>query len=183
MSRTVFSSTVSVFAILIGAALVVAEDHPVPNLKGGTTAWGKPVNGLQAGVRCPKERQSIAPGEEANLEIVIRNVSDQPIAFSYLPPQYGAENDKGTVELKWLYQGKGFPDTVHIHPRKEMLLGELALGHIRPKLPNTAYAARLELPPGMYQVGSANVVVTVKGDQTDWKLGTGYLDVELLKKR
>src|ERR1700682_1708561 len=98
MYMTISRCIAGLFIIFIIGGVVAATDHPAPNPKGGITAWGKPVNGLQAGIRCPKERHTIAPGEVADLEIVIRNVSEEPIEFTYLPPWYLAENKKGTVE-------------------------------------------------------------------------------------
>jgi hypothetical protein len=55
------------------------------------------------------------------------------------------------------------------------------LGHIRVKDPETTYAPRPELAPGKYQVGAENAVLGLKGDASDWKLPTGYLDIELLR--
>jgi hypothetical protein len=61
-----------------------------------------------------------------------------------------------------------------------MLLGSFSLGHIRAKDSKTASAPRPELAPGKYQVGSENVLVPLRGDKSDWKLPTGYLDIQLL---
>src|SRR5262245_66426775 len=74
------------FAIVLGASVAAAQGHPVPDPAGGITAWGKPFNGLQAGIRCPKDKQVLQPGQEVVLEVVVRNVSDKPIVFNYLPP-------------------------------------------------------------------------------------------------
>jgi hypothetical protein len=177
----------SSFLLLLPTSPVVcAADHPLPDPAGGVTAWGKPVKGLQAGLRCPKGKQRIGPKQEqVTLELVIRNVSDEAIAFKYLPGvRYWGENKRGTVEVTWLYSGNGRPFTAHIRPGGEMLLGTLDLGRVRPKAPpTTAYSPRPELRPGKYQVGSDNVALPVEDKAKDRKLGTGYLDIELQKSK
>jgi hypothetical protein len=145
------------------------------------TAWGRPVNGLQAGLRCVEGKQIVQKGDQVEIEVVVRNVSEGPVEFEYLPPSrtWGTA-EKSTVVVTAMYSGHGYPNRVHIHPGKELQLGSLALGHVRPKNPNTAYAARPELAPGKYQVGSENVVISPKDIKDGgWKLPTGYLDVEL----
>jgi len=42
-----------------------AADAPGPEREGEITAWGKPVRGLQAGIRCRKDKQVIRPGERS----------------------------------------------------------------------------------------------------------------------
>src|SRR5262245_1796947 len=178
------------FAIVSGASVAAAQDQPVRDPAGGTTAWGKPSKGLQAGIRCPKDKQRLQPGQEVILEVVVRNACDKPIEFTYLPPsRFWGTAEKSTVDVTSMHighgsprsDGLGFANTAHIRPGKEMLLGSFSLGHVRPKDPKTAYAPRPELAPGKYQVGSDNVVVPLKGDKSDWKLPTGYLDIELLE--
>jgi len=179
-----------VLAIVLGASVAAAQGHPVPDPAGGVTAWGKPSNGLQAGIRCPKDRQVLQPGQEVVLEVVVRNVSDKPIKFDYLPPsRFWGTAEKSTVDVTSIHighgsprsDGLGFANTAHIRPGKEMLLGAFSLGHVRPKDPKKAYAPRPELAPGKYQVGSENAVLRLKGDKSDWKLPTGYLDIQLLQ--
>jgi hypothetical protein len=167
---------------LIGA-VVAATEQPVSPAKECSTAWGKPVHGLQAGVRCPKDRQTIAPGEKAELEIVIRNVSDKPIEFPHLEPSYFGQVKSSTVEVGYFYDGNREPHTFHIGPREEMVLGALTLGHIRPKNPRFHYEVDVELALGKYQVGADAVLVPLKENEAYQHLGTGYLDLELVEKR
>jgi hypothetical protein len=175
--------------MLIAGAAASAGDHPVPDPAGGVTAWGKPAGGLQAGVRCPKGKQAIKPGEECPMEIVIRNVTHEPIEFQYMPDGHFWARPKDSVaEISAMYSHTGSeprPYTVHIYPDHEMLLGSLFVGHIRPKDPPgvvVSWSSRPELAPGKYQVGTDNVLCPIKGDATDLRLGTGYLDLELIEK-
>ena len=182
--------------LVVGLALAgvraAAQGQNVPNPAGTITAWGKPSGGLQAGIRCPKDKQVLGPGQEVELEVVVRNVSDKPIEFIYLPPtRFWGTAEKSTVVVTCMHMahgsprsdGLGFANKATIHPGKELLLGGFSLGHIRPKGRGAASAPRPELAPGKYQVGSENVLVPLKGDESDWKLPTGYLDIELLPAR
>jgi hypothetical protein len=145
------------------------------------TAWGKPAQGLQAGIRCAKIHQVLKPGGEASFEIVVRNLTDKPIEFRYWPDgRYWGEAVKRKVVITVRHLSTGQeprPYTTHIHPGKELVLGALTLGHVRLKTPNTAYAPRPELLPGKYKVGTEKLT-----DAVGVTLGTGYLDLELRKK-
>jgi hypothetical protein len=99
----------------------------------------------------------VRPGEGSELEVVVRNVGDEPIAFAYLPASnYLGMAEKGTVTVTPIHVGQGLSSTVLIHPGKELVLGRLALGQVRPKDPKTAY---VELAAGKYQVGAENVTL------------------------
>lgn len=180
----------AVLAVVWGASRAAAQDRSKSDAAGAITAWGKPINGLQAGIRCPKDKQILPPGQEVVLEIVVRNVSDRDIKFVHLPPtQFWGTAEKSTVEVTSMHMahgsprsdGLGFASSPLMLPGKELLLGSFSLGHVRPKDPKAALAPRPELAPGKYQVGSENVLVPLKGDKTDWKLPTGYLDIQLLE--
>jgi hypothetical protein len=172
----------SFLLVLVAALAAGADDHPVPDPAGGVTAWGKPMKGLQAGLRCPKTKQIVTPkDEQVDLEVVVRNVSDKAVTFKYLPGvHYWGTSKESTVEVTGRYLGNGRAFTAHIQPGKEMLLGRVTLGHVRPKAPpSTSYSPRPELAPGKYQVGSDNVAMSVEGAERAWRLGTGYLDIEI----
>jgi hypothetical protein len=152
-------------AMIVSASDAVGQ--PVPSPGGDATAWGKPTKGLQAGLRCPKGQQMVRPGEGSELEVVVRNVGDEPIAFAYLPPsRYLGTAEKGTVTVSPIHVGQGLTTTVLIHPGKELVLGRFALGHIR--------------PAGKYQVGAENVTLPTGRGKDEWVLPTGYLDIELI---
>jgi hypothetical protein len=189
MFTTKINDGLAVVLVLL-ASVAAAEEHPAADPAGKITAWGKPSGGLQAGIRCEKDKQVLGPGDEVELQVVVRNVSDKPIKFTYLPPtQYWGTAEKSTVVVTSMHMahgsprsdGLGFANSPVIHPGKELLLGAFSLGHVRPKDPKTAAAPRPELAPGKYQVGSENVLVPLTGDKSDWKLPTGYLDIQLLQ--
>lgn len=185
---TNFRRSVSGFLSVFIVSLLVsnipvsrAAGHPVPNPAGGVTAWGKPVKGLQAGLRCPKGRQRIGPKKDdwVDLEIVIRNVGDEPIRFKYLPAVcYVGQNKHGTVEVGAIYSGNGRFFTATIQPGDEMLLGAVS---IRYAPAPAGSGGGTHLRPGKYQVGLDDV--TMDWDGKSPKLGTGYLDVELREQK
>jgi len=167
--------------VLSNTPFSLAADHPVPDPAGGITAWGKPVNGLQAGLRCPKGRQSIGPKKDdwVDLEIVIRNVSDEPNRFKYLPDVcYIGENKHGTVEVGGIYSGNGRFSTANIQPGDEMRLGAVCIRYAPAPVGS---GGGTHLRPGKYQVGSDGV--TMGPDAKSPKLGTGYLDIELREQK
>lgn len=141
------------------------------------TEWGKPENGLQAGVRSSKEK--LKPGEEVGLEFVIRNVSSKPVDFSHWPGgQYWGEKENGTVKVGVMHISAGpvqGPTKTTILPGKEIILGRLVIGSVVPSKERAfATAGRMELPVGKYQVGAGKLA-----DALGRNLGTGYLDLEV----
>lgn len=48
------------------------------------TAWGKPVNGLQAGLSFLNDRRRYKIGDSIRMSLYIRNVSNQPAEFQYV---------------------------------------------------------------------------------------------------
>ena len=185
MSMTFFRSAIGLLLVMGMIPFSQAADHPVPDPAGGVTAWGKPVKGLQAGLRCPKDQQIIGPDkEEVTLEIIVRNVSDEPIAFKYLNGvRYTGKIKHTTVEVGGIYSGNGHAFTANIHPGREMLLGRVSLGHAQPKASPAASSLCTELRPGKYQVGSDRVGMPLRDEKKDLRLGTGYLDIEVRDRK
>ena len=68
-------------ALLLTVPLVAA---PVPKgiKKPPPTAWGDPIDGLQAGLRMP-DGTSVRAEWSGLMEVVVRNVSDKPIPVRY----------------------------------------------------------------------------------------------------
>src|SRR5262249_28832542 len=58
--------------------------------------WGKPVKGLQAGIRVNPNGHTGA----LDLEVVVRNVGKEVIEFDHLQLAFGGENSEGTVTAK-----------------------------------------------------------------------------------
>jgi hypothetical protein len=173
--------------LLSFTALASAVDYPRPDPAGGVTAWGKPLDGLQGGIRCPAGKQQLKPGEVRDLEIIVRNVTDKPIEFKYMPDGHFMAHQQDTVaSVSAIYLhtgGEPRPYTAHIQPHEEMLLGQVIIGQIQPPLPPGVVGSKpsfAQFPPGKYQVGDDQVLSYFPDDKTDRKLGTGYLDLELL---
>ncbi len=181
-------STVA-FALTCLPGILPATDFAMPDPAGGVTAWGKPLDGLQAGIRCPKDKQQLKPAEVRDLEIVVRNVTNKPIEFKYMPEGHFLAHQDGTVlsvSAAYLHTGgEPRPYTAHIYPNDEMLLGQVIVGQLQPPPPPGVVASRpswAEFPPGKYQVGADQLLSYFPDGKTDRKLGTGYLDLELLAK-
>ena len=157
-----------------------ADDHTA-NERTHVMSWGKPANGLQAGIRCRIDQQKVRGDAVSTLDILIRNVSEELISIEYLEAQrYFGELTDTTVTGHPGYEGDGFPSTINIPPGEIREVGDIPVGHVLKKRPGVAYVYRVELPPGKYQVGCDRVLVD--GDTNDPPLlGTGYLDIEIVK--
>ncbi|MBP3956092.1 hypothetical protein J8F10_12445 [Gemmata sp. G18] len=165
-----------------------------PRPGGGTaTAWGKPVDGLQAGLRPATKPQRVTSGVVAEFEVVIRNVQDRGAVLLSYPAGtwYSGTADKGVVALgAGGIAGRPIQDTVQLKPDEEVVVGRVFLG-----LPGAKPAAGhlIELPAGKYRVGSEGVLpspklappnnVPVPGVRYCPELRTGYLDMELQPSR
>ncbi len=154
----------------------------------GLTAWGKPVGGLQAGIRSDAAAHRLAAGDVVRIPVVVRNVGEAPIEVAYLPVMFVGKNDRGTVEVGWLhcyggYLRKDDRFQQRLLPDEELVLGHLLLGRAKPGSGGGVGPLSLtELPPGKYRFGSEQVELRAGPgrDAKDLKLTTGYLDVELL---
>lgn len=47
------------------------------------TLWGKPVNGLQAGIRLVSASATVRIGDRINVAVLLRNTTDHPIEIAY----------------------------------------------------------------------------------------------------
>jgi hypothetical protein len=153
------------------------------------TAWGRPIKGLQAGIRCPAAKQVIASGEVVELELIVRNVSKETMTLTHAEPSMflGAAKD-GTLELSWLCLGNNHQYTRVLSPGAEFVVGRVSVRHVRPMWPAQGGPLPVELSPGKYQVGADDVLVPPFDRLLEWnsapnpRLGTGYLDIELLQR-
>jgi hypothetical protein len=185
-------------ALLAGACVARAADQPKATEPTTVTVWGKPRDGLQAGIRVASDKQSLSEGDAAEFKIVVRNVSDEVVVIQCLPGIYLGKSDKSTVDLRWGHVYGGFltPHTwfqFRLAPGEEFTRGELAIRHAGPKADTGLHRRWTDLVPGKYQVGSEQVEMRIVADPVrglpadllgrDLKLGTGYLDIELLKPR
>lgn len=65
------------------APLPVTLAADPPKFTSGSPAWGKPVDGLQAGIRVKSDGPR-TPTAAAELEVVIRNIGDEVVEFTHL---------------------------------------------------------------------------------------------------
>lgn len=144
-------------------------------------SWGKPRDGLQAGIRCSVDQQTVRGEAVTTLELVIRNVSNELVSIEYLEAQrYIGELTDTTVTGHAAYDGDGFPDMIDIQPGEIREVGDIPVGHVLEKRPGAAYVYRVELPPGNFQVGCDRLLVDGGGINPPL-LGTGYLDIEIVE--
>jgi hypothetical protein len=161
--------------LVLGTIPVVqATDDPKAPIP---TAWGKPVNGLQAGIRVNPSRHAGA----LELEVVVRNVGKEVVEFDHLSLVLAGEQSEGTMTAKCMelygsyspkgtrYRAKLAPGELHrlagaLIPRDEKAAGEFF---------NTP-----KVRPGENRIGAEGVVVRLAGAK-EVELATGYLDVQI----
>jgi hypothetical protein len=177
--------TVTLFSIglcLFAMAVTTAGEDKQPRAAAKTvpTAWGKPVNGLQAGIRI----RSSDPGPDAILElsIVIRNVGKkEAVLYQSLALYFWGASDEGVVAARpaFAYGGFAQPNGYFLCPlepgKESALFGGLTIG--RPSA-ERELVRRTRLAPGTYRVGVDRFELRV-GERNTIELGTGFLDVEV----
>jgi hypothetical protein len=147
------------------------------------TSWGKPVNGLQAGIRVKPGDPSA--GAVLDLQVVIRNIGPKKVAFAHevAPASFWGANEKGVVSIRAAYAYGGFAlPGVRYHrkllPGEEYSFGTTAVFRgleVRSTVPTGGW---VQLPPGDYRVGAEGVELWTS-DGWKFELGTGYLDIEI----
>ena len=83
MKRHIFTWLAVFLLVLWVRAVCTGADTQVT---GSATAWGTPVDGLQAGLAFAKVNKPCRIGSSIILLIVVRNVSDQPVQLEYTEP-------------------------------------------------------------------------------------------------
>jgi len=75
------------------------------------TKWGKAIHGIQAGIRVKGGRNGVRVNEQVAVEIVLKNVSDQPasVAFPNAQRIYGwrVKRDRGSkwvIAPRWMFK-------------------------------------------------------------------------------
>jgi RNA polymerase sigma factor (sigma-70 family) len=146
--------------------------------KEGFTAWGKEINGLQAGLGYdPGQQQATSHGEMVRLTIRVRNVGKKAVRYQYnwaffINNQPIVTDGEGKQVLgKTTYSGgaPNVPVTLDLPAGKDIEL----------------YASNLELKPGKYQVeykqvfGNSPGAVQIELDPILSKLATGKLQLEI----
>lgn len=149
------------------------------------TAWGKPVGGIQAGLRSDKTGP-LQPEGKREYQIVLRNTTDKPITIVHEPLIFTGAADGGVVTLEGKAAYGGFTPVGTTFKAVIPARGESVLTHSM--LSNTTRPIGfygIALPPGKYQVGCDAVRFWVRTGDADLRLTarTGYLDVELIAKK
>jgi hypothetical protein len=158
------------------------SDAPGASAPEPIIAWGKPHDGLQAGLRCRAERPVAAGDVPLELEVVVRNISKRPIEFPYSRPDHYGYSKEDTVVTGQHVAQRDARTRATLQPRGLLVVGTMYIGHRRPKR-NSLVDDRpfwIDLGEGLVQVGSDNAL---GGDGTTVpKLSTGYLDVEIRRQ-
>jgi RNA polymerase sigma factor (sigma-70 family) len=172
---------------------IKADPPPQKQEKKAFTAWGKEINGLQAGLGLrPGERRVYHHGESVTLIVRIRNVGKKTVKFEYLrqfldeePPTVTKAD--GTTFLQPGTDVLGFhgPVAVTLEPGKEIELeSRMAGGAKRAGAPGIRYGIGPELGTGkvsfQYErvfgnssAGSTNIDAALR------RLATGTLELEI----
>jgi|GEM_PF-3808537 len=174
---------------MLGASVLLAADPPL-GAGSASVAWGRPVDGLQAGIRPVTFSQPVSAGPVLEFEMVIRNVQEKGggvISLSYpAGTWYSGKAEKGVVAVSpGGSAGRPVTEGVQLGPGNEVVIGRVFLGLPGSKL-NSGFLT--ELPAGTYRVGSEGVLPPPElvpgsgvppGSRYCPVLRTGYLDVEL----
>lgn len=147
-----------------GQLILDAPQPPVQITPG--VAWGRSSNGIQLGLRLPKDLTSFAKLGDARFEVVLRNRSDKPLTASWITPAnfsfYGPDLfTKDGEPIPYIHTVAG----PYRGESRELASGEtIVLGTIQ--IPREAHAT-LDAIPGPYEARfSLGMTVTGKGEQT-----------------
>src|SRR5262249_11793892 len=87
----------------------VKQEKEKEKEKEAFTAWGKEINGLQAGLGFrPGEKRAYSHGETVKLVVRVRNVGKEPVKFEYLK-EFFMETPPTAMDS----QGKPVPSGLH----------------------------------------------------------------------
>jgi len=153
------------------------------------TAWGKEVNGLQAGLGFrPGEHRAYHIGETVKLVVRVRNVGKKDLKVQYVsefvwqePPTVTDANDK-PVDIGLLPLGDDRPKEASLAPGKAIELYQLEID-LRPERERFDPTG----PTGRILHGPGKFIIQYKRVAGDWskldpdlsKLGTGKLELEI----
>ncbi len=174
-----------VFGVVFISILGLAPMNGAAKSKAPPTAWGKPVNGLQAGIRV--KPSDPLPGSILELQVVIRNVGPEKAAFGYeLALYFWGEEDDGVIVARPAFAYGGFapPGALGVPalaPGQEHTVGSMPIYRPSKERANNPLANVLKetrLRPGTYRVGADRVELRL-GERKTVELGTGYLDIEV----
>jgi hypothetical protein len=150
-------------------------------------AWGKPVNGLRAGLGFALPHGPYHVGEKVDLVFKLQNVSDQPIRIKYYEPAFPLGGEPAIMDAKErrapaLYPPLDIPVQTRqatLAPEKSLDLGRPGFLIQPPELEGKSGRVEMLGPPGKYKVTQH---ITLEGGATEWSgtLVSGELDLEVL---
>lgn len=155
-----FRACVAVGAFMAGSSAVRAPAQASGQKPRLETAWGKPVHGIQAGIRLVGGSEGTKPSRAVEVQFILRNTTKQPISFAYGNAQriYGWEVARGhdgvwAVEPRWR------------HWREETLEGVVA-GALEFSIPAEGeLPLPLDGPRLLVSQGAANDHLTIKAKE------------------
>lgn len=150
-------------------------------------AWGVPrADGLQAGLRLvlpPGNRnikELVAVGSiPLQFEVLVRNVSDKPVDIEFVQPDSYAYTEGAVITAHHTALDGKDKMRLTLMPLKPQRLGDLYIGHHRPKS-NSAVDPRpfwSDSGTGLRHFGAVNVLA--ESSDKKQSLDTGFVDVTL----
>jgi hypothetical protein len=76
MTVTVRTGVLAALSVFVAAALLAADERRGSE-RDYVTAWGKPQAGLQGGIRCREQQQTIRGEAVTDFALIVRNVSSE----------------------------------------------------------------------------------------------------------
>jgi hypothetical protein len=155
-------------------------------------AWGKAINGLQAGLALgPTDKLSYQVGDTARFMVKVRNVSDRPIEMPYLAVEPGARVGPSVLDADGkrppmsgpAYRSGGSRAISKLAlaagQEVEFAVSELIFGPIGE--PKVQAKATVQNGPGKYQVSYH--VYYLSADETGNSISTGEVAIEVAQSQ
>jgi hypothetical protein len=124
------------------------------------TAWGKEIDGLQAGLGYhPGQKRAYSPGETVKLVVRVRNVSKKEVNITYIPAYYfdwppSVTGGEGMAAPQLRVPGKGGDynrKELTLAPGKEVELAEVRIG-LRPESERNKNGLKTFYGTGKFQI-------------------------------
>ena len=154
------------------------------------TAWGKEINGLQAGLGFrPGQKRAYHQGEAVGLVLRVRNVGKEAVEFKHIyafflenPPTITDADGKTVELLKLAAEGRQMPRSTNVAPGKEVELYEWSFD-LQPKGATSKNPLTIR-ETGKFSVQCERVVGPTMANPnhpnpTLDKLATGKLELEI----
>jgi len=176
----------------LGTGKLEVEVKPPPPAKKdkqGDTAWGKPTEGLQAGIAFRNgEPGTYLPGQSVNLEIYLRNTGDKKTSVSYietlfeewLPGVVDTDGKTYKVVNGPLNLGQASIVTRTLEKGEAIRLGTAWFVIVAPGTKGEAASPSLVAPPERYLVNLSGFPLRRPGNDSDeQKWATGQVALQI----